>query len=73
MSEGFWMAIDESEKASVISLTLRDLFAAFALAGMTHNSLVDNCPASERAAEHAYKYADAMLSQRTKEHSTTKG
>lgn len=41
-------------------MTLRDWFAGQALAGY----IVEQCPASDVAAENAYKFADAMLAAR---------
>lgn len=45
-----------------LRLRLRDFFAAFALAGLSHEHLTP-----EDAAKAAYERADAMLTQRTKD------
>ena len=45
------------------NMTMRDLFAAFALAGIIANRE----PHQELAAIHAYNYADAMIEQRNKD------
>lgn len=67
------MAIDERgidalagmvADSALLNLTLRDLFALAALAGISQGSLQDREPAAARAARHAYLYADAMLAQR---------
>ena len=45
---------------ALLNTTLRDLFAAFALAGLMGDGL-----RGEAVAKIAYQYADAMLAQRT--------
>jgi hypothetical protein len=46
------------------NMTMRDLFAAFALAGLLCER---GLPLSVAAAENAYIYADAMIKQRNKD------
>jgi len=46
------------------NMTMRDLFAAFALAGMLAERETANYPL---AARYAYIYADAMLEERNKD------
>jgi hypothetical protein len=60
--EGSKMAEDIPEAG----MTLRDVFAAFALAGLIANPSHEH-PSS--AADHAYQYADAMMLKRD-EHGT---
>jgi len=45
------------------NMTMRDLFAAFALAGM----LAEKRPLGEEAAKYAYVYADEMIRARNKD------
>lgn len=47
-----------------IQFPLRDLFAAFALAGMNAESVVVSDEAIRERAKRAYKFADAALSAR---------
>jgi hypothetical protein len=47
-----------------LQLSLRDLFAAFALAGMNAESVAVSDEAIRERARRAYKFADAALSAR---------
>lgn len=50
---------------ALLNVTLRDFFAAFALAGLISQS--DRTMPTKIFAEEAYRCADAMLAQRSKE------
>ena len=52
---------DEEPQTQVTDITLRDLFAAFAIAGVTYN---DHVTERRYIAIEAYEMADAMLAQR---------
>ena len=53
-----------SMETDLNNMTMRDLFAAFALAGLLCER---DLPLSVAAAENAYIYADAMIEERSKD------
>jgi hypothetical protein len=59
--------IDGSTHTVVSSITLRDMFAAFALNGlMASNAVCSPAATEEVAARAAFNLADAMLAERAK-------
>lgn len=61
------MLQDDGKRRSSDVLTLRDYFAARAMAGeLASSTLIWTDNVFELTAENAYKFADAMLSERNK-------
>lgn len=53
--------------SAVLNTSLRDLFAAFALSSLINTDYVRSVSHPDQAAADSYKFADAMLAQRSKE------
>lgn len=60
---GAWLLADKITESALLNLSLRDLFAAFALAGIMAMQKADETNPRWTAA-HSYDLADAMLAQR---------